>query len=80
MCCTFNMEQANKMFVDTQYSKQVAQMQAKEKSCALPEGGVELPQWYIDDKEPVPQAGVNKGLSLILDAHTDLLSPGISKQ
>ena len=77
MCCTFNMEKADKMFVKGQYSNEVRQMQIRDASLATPTGAVDLPEWYTKAEEPIPQSGVNKGLSLILDAHTNLLSPGI---
>ena len=32
-----------------------------------------ITEWYINQKEPVPQVGVTMGLSVMLDAHTDLL-------
>ena len=34
------------------------------------------PLWYSSKSEPKPQAGQNKGLRLILDAHTDQISSG----
>ena len=34
-----------------------------------------LPAWYVEGKEPVSQAGTQLGLVVILDAHTDILSP-----
>ena len=33
-----------------------------------------LPNWYIDGKEPVAQAGTQQGLTIILDAHSNILS------
>ncbi len=32
-----------------------------------------LPSWYIDADEPKTQAGINMGLTVMLDAHTDLI-------
>ena len=34
------------------------------------------PLWYSSKSEPKPQPGQNKGLRLILDAHTDQISSG----
>ena len=36
---------------------------------------MKLPDWY-KDKEPKPQPGRTKGLRLVLDAHSDQISPG----
>ena len=80
MCCTFNMEEAESMFVQSQYSSRVKEMQAKDMSLAIPAGAIELPDWYKEGNEPVPEAGVRKGLSLILDAHNNLLSPGMKNK
>jgi hypothetical protein len=35
----------------------------------------EKPQWYVKNAEPKPEAGSNKGLTLIFDRHSDALSP-----
>ena len=78
MCCTFNMEEADKIFQQSQYASQVKEMQARDHLVATPKGAADLPKWFTEEKEPVPQAGVYKGLSLILDGHTNLLSPGNS--
>ncbi len=34
-----------------------------------------LPEWYTSNNEPKSLAGRNKGLFVVLDAHTDLLAP-----
>ena len=34
-----------------------------------------LPAWYVEGREPVSQAGTQMGLVVILDAHSDILSP-----
>ena len=33
-------------------------------------------QWFFDKKEPKSKSGKNKGLTLVLDAHTDLIETG----
>ena len=35
-----------------------------------------LPEWYVSKGEPKSQAGQHKGLKLILDGHSDQISPG----
>ncbi len=37
-------------------------------------GNPDVPSWYSKEKEPVPHQGVNKGLTLVLDAHSDKLA------
>ncbi len=37
-------------------------------------GNPDVPSWYSKGKEPVPHQGVNKGLTLVLDAHSDKLA------
>ena len=32
--------------------------------------------WFSDQNEPTSKSGLNKGLSLVLDAHTDMLETG----
>ena len=34
-----------------------------------------MPDWY-EDKEPKSEPGQSNGLRLVLDAHSDLISPG----
>ena len=36
----------------------------------------DLPDWYNKTKEPKSQPGQSKGLKLVLDSHSDLISPG----
>ena len=33
-------------------------------------------QWFFDGNEPTSKSGKNKGLTLILDAHTDIVETG----
>ena len=34
------------------------------------------PEWFTNSNEPRTQPGQHKGLKLVLDAHTDRVSPG----
>ncbi len=72
MCCTFNMEKAEAIFKESRFQQTVTKFQGHDKndSNGFP------PSWYTKAKEPVSQAGISKGLSLVLDAHTDLLASG----
>ena len=74
MCCSFNIAAAEDIFVESTYTKQLKYMQACDKRSAL--GSDTMPKSYYQNKEPKTSPGRNKGLVLILDSHTDLLSPG----
>ncbi len=47
-------------------------MRARDKSGSF--GRTTLPSWYEDNHEPTSQAGKSKGLTVIMDAHSNLLS------
>ena len=73
MCCSFNMDKANAMLKDSKYTKVVSRRQSEEKK-----NGFEMndtPEWFKKKGEPKPESGRNKGLSLVLDRHSDKLSP-----
>lgn len=50
----------------------VRKMRSRDKSGSF--GRTTLPQWYKDNNEPTSQAGKSKGLTVIMDAHSNLLS------
>ena len=75
MCCSFNIQAAEDMFKSGDYKDMVIKMQQRDKSMAydLLEAG--LARRPKDNFEHfVPEAGVSKGLTLMLDSHSDLLS------
>ena len=74
MCCTFNMEKAENIFRKSRYASALSAMQEQDRSLGFEDDT--LPEWYQENNEPRTQAGQNKGLRLILDAHTDRVSPG----
>ena len=74
MCCTFNMEAAEDMFKDSDYQDMVTFMQARDRNLSFDKSNFEL------DGRPVPEAGRTKGLTLILDAHSDMVSGGTVSQ
>ena len=73
MCCTFNMEAAENMFKMGPYQEMIMKMQAKDKQYRF-NSDKELPQSWIGNQEPKSQAGKSKGLTLILDAHSDTVA------
>ena len=74
MCCTFNTEKVEKIFREGTYTAGVQKLENQDKKHAFEES--EVPDWYKRDNEPIPHPGQDKGLRLVLDAHSDLVSPG----
>ena len=74
MCCTFNMEKAENIFEESKYKTMVSQMQHQDAVYSFEEH--EQPEWYKNSREPQTQSGQDKGLHLVLDAHTDRVSSG----
>ena len=73
MCCSFNMERAETLFKASNYSNAVSTLQEEELQNVFEKGGI--PSWYQSHDEPRPEAGRKKGLTLIVDRHSDALSP-----
>ena len=70
MCCTFNLDSANKMFADGHFTRAVERLQKRDMNLSYSD--VEIPP-YWGKEEPLPQAGM--GLKVVLDAHTDKVMP-----
>jgi hypothetical protein len=71
MCCTFNRAAAEDVFKDSTYSRLMNDLKKSDKSAAFQNST--LPDWYIENKEPTSRTGINLGLTVYLDAHTDLV-------
>lgn len=83
MCCSFNMEKAEKMFRKSRYASAVGDLQHQDALLSFDRdtggsggGGGGPPAWYLNAGEPKTQPGQSKGLRLVLDAHTDRISAG----
>ena len=74
MCCTFNTGKVDSIFREGEYTAEIQKLEAQDKEHAFE--GSEKPDWYTKDNEPIPHPGQDKGLRLVLDAHSDLVSPG----
>ena len=74
MCCSFNIRAAEDIFQGQTYSKLVSQLQAIDKNASF--GDSTPPKKYMLNKEPTTLPGRNKGLVLMLDAHTNLFAAG----
>ena len=79
MCCTFNTEKAETMFKNGKYSNMISLMQARDRDLSF-ERNMEMPGFWEGSNEPISEAGRSKGLSVILDAHSNLLAGGTVSQ
>ena len=71
MCCSFNIKAADEIFTSSEFSKLVKELQADDSSMSFDNST--LPEYYISGSEPRSQAGINLGLEVVLDAHSNLL-------
>jgi len=71
LCCAFNVAEANAMYADSLFSKTLQTLQANDKNSSF-ESSI-LPDWYVKNNEPWSKPGISMGLSVTLDAHTELL-------
>ena len=71
MCCSFNMQAANEIFSDSQYSSLVTQLQKEDFNNSVDNGT--LPNFYFTRQEPKTQPGRSMGLKLVLDAHSNIV-------
>ena len=72
MCCSFNMEKAENIFQESMYKDAIVMRQREDEINGFEIG--EHPRWFQENNEPRPEAGRSKGLTLILDGHTDRLT------
>ena len=72
MCCTFNMDKAEKMFKDGKYRDMVQKMQKRDKHLSF-----DRKSRSMEEKlDFTSETGISKGLQVILDAHSNLLAGG----
>ena len=89
MCCTFNKQKANEMFRKSRYQDQIDWLTDQDKDNSIKDSTLPIWKvpWFDFIKEqklwidpsptrfdPVPQSGKSKGLALMLDAHSDLIT------
>ena len=72
MCCAFNMKAADDIFEGKMYSNLVKGLQNYDRANAF--GNSTIPSWYKKAGEPKTQAGINKGLTIMLDTHSNIWS------
>jgi len=73
MCCSFNMKASDEIFRGNVYPTVVKNLQEWDKNNSF--SNSTLPSEFLKGLEPKTVPGQNKGLVLILDAHSDLFSP-----
>jgi hypothetical protein len=73
MCCSFNMKKADHILRQSKYTSALAAMQDQDVKYGFENNT--LPEWFLIDQEPTTQSGQDKGLRLVLDAHSDRISP-----
>ena len=73
MCCSFNMKAAEDIYIGETYSRIIQNLQDIEKS-KLPNQGKDQAKPNFKNGEPTTEPGKSKGLTVILDAHSDLVS------
>ena len=65
MCCSFNMKKAEEMLRYSRYKESVTFRQSEETQMSFEPD--EQPEWYRNQDEPRPEAGLNKGLTIIFE-------------
>ena len=78
ICCSFNMKKADKILKESRYTEAIRQRQSRDAAFAFETK--HPPSWYMANEEPYPQAGRNKGLTLIIDGHSNKVSSGTVKE
>ena len=74
MCCTFNLQAAEDMFKEGRFTSIIKKMQKRDTNMTFDTDPLLFQYFNENPHEPVPQAGRSKGLTLILDAHSDLVT------
>ena len=72
MCCRFDLRPPQQIFQASRFTTAMERLQVQDRAKALDSGVGEAATFTGD---PGPEVGRYKGLSLVLDAHSDLLSP-----
>ena len=71
MCCSFNMEKVENVLRKSRYKDAISQKQSDDDNNAFELSS--KPKWYVENHEPTPGPGRDKGLTLIIDGHSNRL-------
>lgn len=74
MCCSFNMKKAEHVFKTGKYKNAISSGQSKDSENGFDSS--RTPDWYERNNEPMPEVGIEKGLTLLVDAHSDRIASG----
>ncbi len=74
VCCVFNTDDADKIFIKSKYTETIKELQEKEEGLAFKAKNLNGWDWYLKNMEPKSQSGSRMGLTLVLDAHSDILT------
>ena len=69
MCCSFNMKAAEEIYYNGSYTKIISDLQNADAAVSFANSS--KPDWYLNTSEPTTLPGHNKGLFIVLDAHSD---------
>jgi len=72
VCCAFNLKAAQDIYRSKNYTTLIKRLQEYDRNYSV--SNSTLPEWFSSMGEPKTIAGRNKGLYLMLDAHSDLIS------
>merc|ERR1719350_2591913 len=75
MCCTFNALAAEEIYRESKFSKSVADLQRENLKDSFEAPAIQPERWGEEGEEPRPEIGKNRGLTLIIDTHSNILSP-----
>ena len=73
MCCTFNLDVAEDMFQKGQFNQMITKLQVSDKNSTF-DNLKSMPSFWDEGGEPNTQPGKNKGLTLVLDAHSNKIA------
>lgn len=74
MCCSFNIEKAENIFKKSKYTNVITTRQKHDSKNGFQSS--RKPFWYERNNEPITSAGIENGLTLVFDAHSDQISSG----
>ena len=72
ICCAFNKPEADALYAKSTYTNILKEVAEEEKRLSFDDSTI--PDWFVENSEPKTAAGINMGLSVMLDTHTDLLA------
>ena len=74
MCCSFNIEKAENVFKQSQYTNAIATRQKYDSQHGFETS--RKPSWYSKYNEPATKPGIINGLTVVFDSHYDRIASG----